>query len=291
MAKIDLWDDGRSGPAGCVAGNIALGSLPGSDRPIRKLKGTLFETRRQFLIGRACSTDSYLAEPVLHWANASWDQHTDMAREAGSAGKELAYLFITATREPPSVQTWLVPATVVEKAFEARQKDRRGQMCAIHIVSAGNRHLLGGSDITGFHQALGLSNAETTRLRQAYLARQPQRPQPASDRPPKAGRVFAAVPSSAGAAYDIPVSRSRSVRLQLPGPLLLSDVNRVKQWLDLAADVLTEGWDETEEARQTQWLQEQVQTGLDELSRGEGVDGEKAFARILSRSHAQAGAR
>lgn len=277
MANSRLWEDGRSGEAGCVAGSIALRSL---GVPVEKLKGTVFQTAQSVLIGRVCSTDSYLSEPVLHWANASWDQHKEMAGEAASSGRELLYLFITAAGEPASVQIWLVPGAVVESVFVSRQKNRRGQTCAIHIVSDDARHVLAGTEITQFHKRLTLRPSEVAELSEVYRARQGK---PRPTQPPK-GRIHTPDLVSAGAAYDIPVSRSRSVRVQLPGPLSPSDVNRVKQWLDLTADVLTEGYDDSETARQTRWLQEQVQTGLDELERGEGVDGEEAFERVLSRS-------
>ena len=288
MAKLEVWDDGRSGPVGCAAGNVALAWLGNSARPIRKLKGTVFESRHELLIGRICSTDSYLSEPLLHWANASWDQHTEMAREAGAAGKELAYLFVTSTREPASVHTWHVPAAIVESAFVNRQRDHRGRTCAIHIVASQNRHLLGGTDVSGLHATANLSKSDVARLNEAYAAAQASA---GSDPQPVSRFHTAPERASTGNAYDIPVSRSRSVRIHLPGPLLATDITRLKQWVDLAADVLMEGSEQTEEIRQSRWLQEQVQTGLDELARGDAVDGEKAFARILSRSRARAGSR
>ena len=62
-----------------------------------------------------------------------------------------------------------------------------------------------------------------------------------------------------------------------------ADITRVKSWLDLAADVLTETVDETSE-HQRQWLRKKVNAGLTQLQRGEHVDGEEAFDRILNRN-------
>src|SRR5438093_13323406 len=97
-----LWDDGRSGAAGCAAGNIALHELEAREGPIKKIKGTTFESAKALIVGRVCASDAYLEEPILHWANASWDQHLELTRAAKDAGKELIYLFITASSDPPT---------------------------------------------------------------------------------------------------------------------------------------------------------------------------------------------
>src|SRR4051812_7293065 len=113
------WVDGRSGVVGGCAGNLALAGFEASEGPLRRVKGTVFEGPRSLLIGRACSS-AYLTDPVLHWANASWEQHVELSREAKGSGKNLCYLFVTASREPVAVRTWRVPGEIVEAVFRSR---------------------------------------------------------------------------------------------------------------------------------------------------------------------------
>ena len=277
MAKNELWNDGRSGTAGCAAGNMALRSLQRSESPVQKLKGTVFETARRLLIGRVCSSDSYLSEPLLHWANASWDQHSEIGREAQRLGKEFSYLFITACRQPPAVHTWLVPAAYVDAIFLARGRNRRGATCALHIIAEQGQHRLGAADVSRHHLTLSLVPADVEQLVSSQSLRNVREDI-------SSGRSIGKSAAGSSAAFDIPVSGCRAVRVQLPGPLSLTDVNRIKRWLDLSSDVLTEGYDEPEELRQKQWLAQQVREGLAQLERGEGIDGEEAFARLLARA-------
>ena len=60
----------------------------------------------------------------------------------------------------------------------------------------------------------------------------------------------------------------------------MSDVDRLKRWIDLTADVLTESAGPDDSVERT-FLRQQVRDGVDELDRGDTVDGEAAFDRIL----------
>src|SRR4051794_37268204 len=160
-----LWTDGRSGAAGCVAGNFVLSQL--NDGTIKRLKGTMFESSSALLIGRVCATDEYLQPPIVHWANASWDQHVEMKQDAAAAGKKLAYLFITASSDPAEVRYWRVPGSVVEAAFELRCKNKRGDTCAVHISAEKSNYYVGKVDVTKYFKTVEVNPAQARRLRDA----------------------------------------------------------------------------------------------------------------------------
>src|SRR5258708_4393935 len=137
-----IWNDGRSGIAGAWAGNRALDTIAHTEGPINKIRGTIFDGANEILIGRVCGNDEYLHSGVLHWANTSWDQHCDLDRDAQSAGKQLTYLFVTASDNPPTVEYWRVPAPIVRDGMVERKKDRRGPPFPVHIIELNGPHLL-----------------------------------------------------------------------------------------------------------------------------------------------------
>ena len=278
---MQLWNDGRSGAAGCTAGNLALANLRRVESPLTKLKGTTFESAAAFIIGRVCATDEYLREPILHWANASWDQHVELKRAAQEARKELIYLFITASNDPPAIRYWRVPADAVEAAMVGRGKNRRGEVCAIHIAVDDGRHLIGKTDVTRHCTTVKLDEAAARELHAAFevAKRQAHR----LNSPPLRNQ-------SGLATFDIPASGAGTIRIQARLPLRMSDVARLKRWIDLTADVLTENA-EADESFERNRLGNQIQAGLDELQRGDTVDGEEAFDRILNRRRARREAR
>lgn len=273
---MNVWDDGRSGEAGRVAGNLVLAELDKTERPIAKLKGTVFESAKALLVGRVCSSSEYLAGDVLHWANVSWDQHREVADEAKSRGKRFEYLFITASSDPPVVRFWRVPADTVATYLADRGKKSRGETCALHIVEDAGRQLLGRHDVTAFHGQVTVAGARAAELQQAIAAR-------------SAGSGRLAAPDSRAArdaptgGYEIPLSGGRAAWLLVPAAIAPPDLDRLKGWIDLMADVLTEP-DESGQQGRSRWLREQVAAGLAQLNRGETVSGEAAFARILGES-------
>ncbi len=278
---IKIWDDGRSGAAGQAAGNVALEVIQRSEGHVQKLKGTVFESDRSILIGRVCSSDEYLADPVLHWANASWDQHEEIRRHAKESGKAFAYLFVTVSKNPIALKFWKVPADVVEKVFVERERNRRGSTCAIHINGSGARRFIGKTDVTKYQVDVALRPAHAACLTESFNREQPDRREASASQ--RQTREHVAHAEQSSNAYRIPVSGGRSLTIQVPGPLSNEDVTRVKAWIDLTADVLTEGAIDAQAAREREWLRAKVQEGLEELKDGREIDGEATFARILSR--------
>ena len=284
MTKATVWNDGRSGMAGCFAGNVALGALELVEASIEKVKGTCFEGAHSVLVGRVCSSDGYLTEPVLHWANTSWDQHQEMKARAKQQGKKLFYVFVTASKDPPVVRYWKVPGSVVETAMTAREKNRAGATCAIHITGDESNHYLGPTKVTEFHDAVTLTGPDAAAMSRAF-----------ADANVKASRSESVprsnvVQSESSTRYAIPVSGGRAVQVELPGGRNPHDQERVPARFALSSDALVSSApaladsvvDPARSAEQRSWLREQVQAGLDQLARGEGVDGESAFERILA---------
>ena len=294
---MDIWNDGRSGIAGCFAGNIALAAISSGEHDIEKLKGTTFSTPRELIIGRVCASDGYLGGSVLHWANVSWDQHCDLEREARSQKKQLLYLFVTASGDPSGIHYWRVPGSIVRLAIEQRERNHRGATAAVHILASGERNLLGTTDISAMRSSVALSDLQARSLSQMLKDRATSAVRGASNSVRKQSVPEPVLKSTDGnfpqrsmTAFDIPIAGARSVRLSIPLPLASADLARLKGWIDLMADVLTEeSTPEIEEARanEKQWLREQVEAGVRQLERGEKVDGEAAFDRILKRRPAR----
>ncbi|MDQ3441051.1 MAG: hypothetical protein M3478_11960 [Planctomycetota bacterium] len=283
MNQTAIWNDGRSGVSGCFAGNVALAGLQRVKGPIEKVKGTCFEGPSTVLIGRVCSSDGYLTEPVLHWANTSWDQHQEMKARANERGKDLAYLFVTASKDPPVVRYWNVPGKVVEAAMAAREKNQVGATCAIHITGDDKEHFLGATKVTEFHEAVTLAGPEAASMERTFSAA--KRGGSRGDMPAMPRRAIA----ESAVRYAIPVSGGRAVQVEIPSGLTSLDLDRIQAWFAISSDALVSppsviALAEDDDAReQRQWLRDQVQAGLNQLARGQGVDGGAAFERILAR--------
>jgi hypothetical protein len=246
---METWNDGRSGVAGCIAGNIAINAINSEQKPIRKLKSTIFDTNEHIIIGRVCASDDYLIGSVLHWANLSWDQHCEIERDAARERKRFLYLFVTASADPVGVRYWLVPADIVRLAIQKRGKDYRGATAAIHIVDDDGRHVLGNADVTSLHAEAALTNEQAQSLLDAMSKRQSRaRSGKAEVQDDSGGRISTpgqeALPPDAEArairSYTIPISGGRCAQLAVPAALTPGDVVRMKSWLDLMSTVLTE---------------------------------------------------
>lgn len=292
ICLMHIWKDGRSGLAGCIAGNIAL-QATFAEAEVRKLKGTTFITPSFLIVGRVCASDDYLGGAVLHWANLSWDQHCELERRAKSQEKQLLYLFVTASSTPAAVHCWRVPGEMVKAAIEERGKNSPGATAAIHILWTGDRHLLGDADITALHTAVSLSAEQSRLLAESLEGVGTARSLPKQSLSSKqamaddsAAPVFNGSPYAESTAFEIPMAGARSVRLSVLLPLTSTDVARLKGWIDLMADVLTEDpvpEVQQERAKERSWLGEQVRAGVQELDRGEKFEGEEAFNRVLNR--------
>ncbi len=277
MANL-LWIDGRSGIDGCIAGNAALDILARAEGPIARVKGTVFESANAILVGRVCANADYLGSAILHWANTSWDQHEDLRRLASDNSKELAYLFVTSTLK--SLEFWRVPGKVVEDFIRSKGKARRGSTCAIHIVDDEHRHRIGAIDVSMFHVGAPLPNQTAPEVPDGSSS---QLRITDDDEPHKVLHPIREAKYSVLAEYHVPMSNGGVVTLQVPMPVQRTDLDRLKGWIDLMADLLTSPVDDAKIAQERSWLQAAVQAGVDQLDRGLVVNGEDAFDRVLNR--------
>lgn len=172
---MELWKDGRSGPAGRVAGNLVLADLARSGEVFARRKGTTFLGKASIYVGRVCSKDDYLQKGQRHWANLSPAQHQDVALEAKQQKRELSYLFITATRQPAAVHYWKVPGKLVGELVSSLPVKPSDDSCWIRIRDENAKHFLEGAkpgvnalDVTPFHQEISLKADQTVALQQAF---------------------------------------------------------------------------------------------------------------------------
>jgi hypothetical protein len=168
---MKLWKDGRSGPAGCVAGNLVLADIERFGESLALFKGTTFTGQSALYVGRVCAKDDYLQEGMLHWANLSPSQHQALSHH----GKELFYLFITATREP-AIHYWKVPGRVLGRFIGTLPIKRSDHSCWIRIreengkqfLEGGNQTKGKGPEVTQYHHEIPLGRHETAALKTAF---------------------------------------------------------------------------------------------------------------------------
>jgi hypothetical protein len=172
---MELWKDGRSGPAGCVAGNLVLADIEFAGDKLAARKGTTFSGRNCLYVGRVCAKDDYLQKGTRHWANLSPTQHQTLALEAGREDKEMFYLFITATRAPAAVHYWKVPGKVVGKLLRSLPVKPSDDSCWIRIrEESGKQFLEGGKanglevEVTRYHHEIPLGADQAAALQQAF---------------------------------------------------------------------------------------------------------------------------
>lgn len=292
----NLWNDGRSGDTGCVAGNRVLRQLESETSTFRKLKGTTFESDQAVWIGRVCSNDTYLHPGVLHWANLSVDQHRDMKSFAADQQKELIYLFITATESPAAIHFWTIPAVVIDRVLSDRGKQVRGTTCVIHIVELGSDHMIGKQSVGAYHNTVALDDTAERELSQAFehgrKARLRDKASAGVDvallqspREDELTTLFS-LEHHGGRRYQIPMTGGAAV-LELPEPVAESDLVRLKGWVDLMADLLTSS-PATAPVQQSGHdaaaLRRAVAPALSDLNAGRGVPAKDVFDEIRVRS-------
>lgn len=204
---MNLWNDGRSGPAGCFAGNLVLSDLEKAGDKIAARKGTTFTGKNNIFIGRVCATDDYLQKGLLHWANISHNQHRMLASEANRQGKELCYLFITGTQHPAAVHYWKVPSNLVEEVLLSLPVKSSDESCAVRIceengkeVFVGDRRLHQGLDVTQHHHKIVLGPEEVAAFQKA----------------------FETAPSVAEEVANVPSRRSRTNKTNAVKPIFIS---------------------------------------------------------------------
>src|SRR5258707_12037136 len=111
--RMRIWTDGRSGIVGGIAGDLVLNDLTRTQGlQFMARKGTTFHAGNKLVVGRVCSSDSYLGGRDVHWANLSLEQHREVMAEAHRGGLELIYLFITALFNQPEIHYWTIPGDI-----------------------------------------------------------------------------------------------------------------------------------------------------------------------------------
>jgi hypothetical protein len=234
---MNRWNDGRSGEAGCIAGNLVLDHLDPSGHRIQHIRGTVFGSNDSVWIGRVVGDESYLHHGVLHWANNSWDQHTDWLREVKQTKRKLIYLFITARVSEGAVQYWQVPAAYLTEELERRRKNVRGAVLGLHISLKGDQHLLGLRDVTSLFHEVKIDPGTQAELR-AALARDARPRNDTSAPGPNLSRTIER--EQVKRSFPIPLSGGNEALLEVSLPMTQQDVARLKGWLELMGDVLIE---------------------------------------------------
>lgn len=240
-----IWDDGRSGAAGQVAGDVTLGDLEPECGSFRKVRGTVFETDDMLMVGRVCGTDTYLSRGVHHWANISRDQYVKLIHDAREAGKSLRYLFVTATDGPPRVEYWLIPGEILGQILGVRHKSSPGDVLGVHIRCKDGRFFLDDVDVTDHHHVARLDQEQATVLKEALritrrISVRGGANRATSQETTPIGTMTGEETSGEHQLFQVPVSGTRKMTLSVPIPLNTRDIERLKAWIDLMADILTQ---------------------------------------------------
>lgn len=237
------WLDGRSGQSGRYAGNLVLDHLDPGGRRIRHLKGTVFEDETSCWVGRVVADDTYLSQGVLHWANASADQHRELSDYGRATGRELFYLFVTAHVEAKKINYWQVPSAVLERELRRRGKYGRGAVLGLHISARDGRHVLGEEDVTDYHAEFVIDAPASANLASAVRIDRSKKASSTSTKPQSspAGKAMAEawqVSQPSTRRFEIPISGGRVATFIAPVSMTAQDVTRVKGFMDLMADLL-----------------------------------------------------
>jgi hypothetical protein len=173
--NMNLWTDGRSGPAGCFAGNLVLAELERLGEKIVPRKGTTFNGENGIYVGRMNTKDDYLNVGTRHWSNLSPKQAKAIATEANSNEKEDFYLFITATKDPTAVHFWNIPGKLVVKLLNTLPVKPSDDSCLVRIREEKGKHLLEGTrplkeaiDVTNYHHQVPLIRDQGVALQLAF---------------------------------------------------------------------------------------------------------------------------
>ena len=245
---MDLWKDGRTPPAGCLAGNLVLAHLRDAEgEQFTERKGTTFRGRAGIWVGRMCSTDSYLYGRDRHWANLSLEQHREVTHEAALEGGIVKYLFITALAGHVSIHFWIIPSEIVEKVAFCDPRQAADYVYSLHIrEESEGKFVLEGTDVTQYHRIFAPGAAAMSRLERAFetdaAARQRRQDKKtemlAAARHERSSDRLAS--NLTRGHFQIPLKGGRSAILEVPLPAVDVDLVRIKGWIDLMNDVLTE---------------------------------------------------
>jgi hypothetical protein len=144
------WQDRRSGPVGCLAGNLTLDSIRMSSEEFKRLKGTIFFSDKRLIVGRVCSRQSYLAGSFVHFCNLTSAHHRNLVKFA--EGRDIFYLLLTVSGK--EIHYWLLPHKVMGQALRKAKPKKSDSACIIRVREHNGKYDMLGVDITQYHQHL-----------------------------------------------------------------------------------------------------------------------------------------
>ncbi len=246
--EITIWSDARTTVAGQFAGNLVLNEIARNEgESFRKLKGTVFRGKASLWIARCCGED-YLNRGDRHWTKVSLRQYRIELSEAKRKGWKLKYLLLTPFRDESVIHYWIIPGEFLGSiAFQNQSESHFEYTLRIHEDDG--KYYIEGKDVTRFHHVLRLSKADAENLDRCFAASKEveerragkKRDAIAGDPPPV--QVLASEDDEAGIqrrSFDILLRGGQSAILSLPLPTAEVDLQRIKDWIDLMSDVLTE---------------------------------------------------
>lgn len=163
VTKTTAWKDQRSGPGGCLAGNLVLDRIQSNGESFNRLKGTIFTSDERLVVGRVCTSESYLTGPWVHFCNIRKSYHKSLIEE--SNGKPIYYVFISV--KDGSIHYWLVPHDVVGKILRKAKAKQSDAACIVRIREQDGKYDIMGHDITQYHQVMILNPQLSKRFKSA----------------------------------------------------------------------------------------------------------------------------
>lgn len=160
------WTDKRSGPVGCLAGNLILDQLGTSREVFEHLKGTIFVSPRRLVVGRVCSKETYLSGEWIHFCNLTRTHHKSLKEDAEN--RSIEYLFIT-VRET-AIDYWRVPYHIVGKILAKSKIKESDSACILRIRFHQGRYYMLDTDITPYHKSMILNPALVRNIRRLESA-------------------------------------------------------------------------------------------------------------------------
>ena len=143
------WQDQRSGPRGCIAGNLVLEHIQGSGEDFKRLKGTVFISNDRLVIGRIC-TETYLTGDWVHICNLTKGHHKSMKAEAGNRVTE--YLFITLRND--EIHYWPIPHQVISRILSKAPVKPSDSASILRIKCQDGKYTMLGKDVTQYHKVM-----------------------------------------------------------------------------------------------------------------------------------------
>lgn len=154
------WQDRRSGPVGCLAGNVTLDSIRAPGENFKRLKGTIFFSDKRVVVGRICSNRSYLAGGFVHFCNITTTHHANLFKEAG--GKPVYYLMLTVCEN--EIHYWLIPHHVAGQALKKAKAKQSDSACLLRIKENNGKYEMLGVDITPYHHFIVINPSLVRKL-------------------------------------------------------------------------------------------------------------------------------